>query len=147
MFAQALIEHFLFHRITLAVGEHPVSKLRVPAEAVTAHLDAILSAEIGYLVCSFPVPHTFFWVYFSWFHVILCGDAVELFNDERLLALVANITLVQCNTDGEIVFVGVFQPLCVCGQTAHGEQQPQNRLMMLFHILFVDNSSMQIYKK
>ena len=47
MLAQTLVEHFLLHRLALLVGEHPVGKLRVPAEAVATHLDAVLAAEVG----------------------------------------------------------------------------------------------------
>ena len=47
MFAQTLVEHFLLDGLTLLVGEHPVGKLRVPAETVTTHLDAVLATEVG----------------------------------------------------------------------------------------------------
>ena len=47
MLAQTLVEHLLFHLLTLLVGKHPVGKLSMPAQTVTTHLDAVLAAEVG----------------------------------------------------------------------------------------------------
>ena len=109
MLAQTLVEHLFLHLLAFLVGEHPVGKLRVPAEAVAAHLDTVLTAEVGNLVGLLKVPHALLRVQLSGFHVVLGGHAVELFQDEFLLCVVANVALVQCHADSEIVLVGIFQ--------------------------------------
>ena len=76
--AHTLVENLLCHWLALLVGEHPVGKLRVPTEAVSAHLYAILSAPVGYAVCSSPVPHVFFRVNLAWFHGVLSRYAIEV---------------------------------------------------------------------
>ena len=109
MLAQTLIEHFFLYRLALLIHEHPVCKLRVPAQAVTTHLYAVLTAEVSYLVCPLEVPHTLFRMYHTRLPVVLGRHTVILFLNDSHLCLVRNITLVNCHSDGEIVLVGIFQ--------------------------------------
>ena len=106
---QTLVEHFLLHWLAFLVGEHPVGKLAVPAQAVAAHLDTVLAAEVGNLVGLLEVPDTLLRVNLTGFPVVLGGNAVELLLDECLLGLVADVALVECHTDGEVILVGILQ--------------------------------------
>ena len=110
MVAQTLVEHLLLDGLALLVGEHPVGKLRVPAQAVAAHLDAVLAAEVGYLVGLLEVPHALLRVDLSRLPVVFSCDAVEILLDECNLSLIADIALVDCYADGEVVLVGILQP-------------------------------------
>ena len=47
MLAQTLVENFFLHGLALLVCKHPVGKLRVPAQTVSTHLDAVLATEVG----------------------------------------------------------------------------------------------------
>src|SRR5574344_492840 len=55
MLSEASVEHFLLHRFTLFVFEHPVGNLVVPAEVVTAQPDAILATAVSNFVGILPV--------------------------------------------------------------------------------------------
>ncbi len=82
---QTLVEHFLLNRTSFLVLEHPVGELRVPAEAVSAQLDATLAGKVGNRVCPTPVPDTFGRMDGDGLHVVLGCQAVELLSDERHL--------------------------------------------------------------
>ena len=126
MLAQALVEYLFLDGLALLVLEHPVGKLRMPAEVMSTQFDTVLTAEIGNAVGSTEVPNTFLGLHQSHLHVIFCSDAVEVLLDECNLVRILNVSLVHCDTNGEIVFVGIFQsnsriwinwlrPLCECG--------------------------------
>ena len=109
MLAQTLVEHFLLYLLAFLVCEHPVGKLRVPAEAVTTHLDTVLTTEIGDTVSQTEVPLTLCGVDLTWFPGVLSGDAVELLLDKLHLSRIRHVGLVHCYTNGEVVLVGILQ--------------------------------------
>ena len=78
MLAQTLIEHFLAHLFAFLVGEHPVSKLSMPAETVSTHLQPIFAAEVGDAVGLAPGKHTLLGLHRYGFHLVLRSDAVEV---------------------------------------------------------------------
>ena len=95
-------------RNNFLIGEHPVGKLRVPAEAMSTHLDAVLATEVGNFVGFFPVPDTLLGMYLAGFHVVLGGDGVELLFDESNLIGIRHIALVHSDANREEIFVGVL---------------------------------------
>ena len=144
VFAQTLIEHFLFDLLTLLVGEHPVGKLRVPAQAVTTQLDAVLTAEVSNLVGTLKVPHALFGMQFTGLHVILSSDAVELSLHQINLVGRTHITLVKSYTNHEVVLVSVLQfntgvwicwssKLCPCAHACHRQHKGESHFKCLFH--------------
>ena len=143
---QALVEHFLLHWLTFAVGEHPVGKLRMPAEAVATQLDAVLAAEVSNLVGTLPVPHTLFRMNLAGLHVVLSGDGVELLLDESNLIGVRHIALVHGHTNREVVLVGIHHAtwhlrlakawalrVYICAAKQEQEQR-QQRNVSSFHL-------------
>ena len=129
---KTLVEHFLLHGLSLLVG-----KLRVPAQAMAAHLDTVLTAEVGNLVGTLEVPDTLLRMNLTGLPVVLSRYAVELLLHESFLSLVADVALVKCNTNGEILFVGIFQtyvspwvdltPLCPnCCGACHGKRHQRH---------------------
>ena len=108
VFAQAVVEYFFGDGFAFFVGEHPVAELCVPAEAVSAHLDAVLSAEVGDGVGFFPGPFSFAGVHGDGFHVVFGGDAVVVFLDDFNLLGVVDVAHVDGYAHGEVSLVGVF---------------------------------------
>ena len=136
MFAQTLVEHFFRHRLSILVLQHPVAELGMPAEAVATQLDAILTAEVGDAVGTVPVPYAFSRMNRNRLHVVLCGDAVILFFDDRSLCRIGQVALVHGHSNRKVVFIGVFQscvilrntrlPLCTdCQYSRKGERHCQ----------------------
>ena len=136
MLTKTFVKHFFLHGLPLFVVEHPVSKLRMPAQTVSSQFDAFLTAEIGYAVSTPPVPYAFFGVYGDGFHVILSGNAVKLLLDQCHLLWCYYVPLVNSDTNGEIIFVGVLytqsgigvrslSPLCLSDAADHHEHQSQ----------------------
>ena len=123
MVAQALVEHFFLHGLALLVYKHPVGKLGVPAEVMAAEGDVVLATEVGNAVGTLEVPHALGGVHLAHLHVVLSGDAVELFLHQGHLSGVVNVGLVYCHANGEVVFVGVFQSLCPQTGVAGYEQR------------------------
>ena len=131
--AEACIEDFLLHWLALLVLEHPVAELSMPHEAVSAELDAVLTAEVCYLVGALEVPLTLFWMNLAGLHVVLGCDAVKLFLYQVYLSLIGNVALVDCHSKVEVVLVGFLETgwsivdltaeLCACG--AGHEQHEQ----------------------
>ena len=76
---------------------------------MATHLDAVLTTEVGNLVSALKVPDALLRMDFTWFPVVLCSNAIELFNSESLLGIVTNVTLIQRYTDGEIILVSILQ--------------------------------------
>ena len=113
MFAQTLVENLLLDGTSFLVLKHPVGKLRVPAQAVSAQLDAVLTAEIGNLVCLLKIPDALLGMEHTGFHVVLSSDAVKLTQCQRLLVLIGHITLVQGDAYHKIVLIGIFQSVCI----------------------------------
>ena len=95
MVAQPFVEHFLGDELAFVVVEHPVGKLRVPDEAVSAHLDAVLAAEVGNAVCFFPFPDARSRMNLAGLHDVLAGHTVELLPDEVLLGSITHVSRVE----------------------------------------------------
>ena len=108
MRAQTLVEHFLSHFLAFLVGKHPVGKLRVPSQTVSAHLHAVGTAPVSDAVGSGEVPHVFLRMNLSRLHGVFSRDTIEVFLHDSHLFWRGNITEVECHTHGEIIFVGVF---------------------------------------
>ena len=134
MFAQALVEHLFFHFLTFFIGKHPVGELAVPNQTMSAQFDTILSAEVGNTVCSPPVPYTFFWVYRYRFHIILGSHTVKFSLDQCDLFRLCNIVLIDSHTNSEIVFVGIFQTLCLSGCCADCSKSNPYNLLFDLHV-------------
>ena len=78
MGAQTLIEDLLAYVLTFLVDKHPVGELAVPAKAVSAHLNAVFAAEVGYSVSLLPVEHALTRLQRARFHGILSSNAIKI---------------------------------------------------------------------
>ena len=115
VFAQTLIEHFLSHFLTILVSKHPVTELRVPAKAVSTHLDAVLATEVCNGISILPSPLTFSWVNRDRLHVVLSRNAVVVFLDDFHRLRVVDVAHVHCHTHGEVTLVSVLVTLVRVG--------------------------------
>ena len=98
MVAQALIEHFLAYRLSLFVGKHPVGKLAMPCQTVSAHLHSVGPTPVGNTVGTAEVPHSLLGMYLTWLHGILGSHAVEvLLHDSHLLGR-SHIANIKCHS-------------------------------------------------
>ena len=103
----------------------------MPAQVVSAELDAVPAAEIGHAVGLFPVPHALGGVNLSGFHDILGRNAVEFPDAEGHLLGCGDIGGIDGYADGEIPVVGVFESLRTGG--GKGRQQEQDSDCQSFH--------------
>jgi hypothetical protein len=104
---------------------------------MTAHLDTILTAEVGNLVCTLKIPHALLRMNLTGLPVVLGSHTVELLDDEGFLSIVTYITLVQCYTNGKISLVGILQadilsgvnltPLGKYGRATHDGQNQSEK--------------------
>ena len=108
MVAQALIEHCLGDRLSLLVGEHPVGKLAMPCQAVSAHLHAIGTTPVGYTVGTCEIPHALLGMYLARFHRILGSNAIEVLFHHSHLLVRCHIADIKGHTNSEIVLVSVL---------------------------------------
>ena len=115
VFTQTLVEHFLRHRLAILVVEHPVGKLRVPNQAVTTQLDAVLAAEVCDSIGILPTPHTLLRMQFTRLHVVLSRNAVVVFLDDFHRLRVVDVAHVHCHTHGEVTLVSVLVTLVRVG--------------------------------
>ena len=101
---------------------------------MATQFDAVLTTEIGNLVGLLPVPLTLLGMQFTWLHVVLGSDAVELSLHQINLVVIAHITLVEGYTNHEVVLVSVFQfhswirilggsPLCPKARGCHSQHE------------------------
>ena len=101
----------------------------MPDEAVAAHTDAVLAAEVGNAVCLFPSPHIGGGMERRGLHGILARHTVELLTNKVLLSFDAHIASVQGNAYEEIFCKGLFEALRHDGQGTNGEEKEKK----LFH--------------
>ena len=80
----------------------------MPTETMTTQLDAVLAAEVGYLVSSLKIPHTLFRMKFAGLHVVLCSNAVKLVDNQLHLPLFRHIALVDGHANLEESIISVF---------------------------------------
>ena len=64
--------------VLVILVEHPCSELAVPYQAVTAHLDTVLTAEICNGIGLFQTPYARLRMNLTRLHAVLSSDAVEL---------------------------------------------------------------------
>ena len=114
---------------------HPFTNLRMPHQAVTTQLNTILTAEVSNTVSSFPCKFTFIRFGQLRLHVVLSSNTIKFTLNERLLFSICNVTLIESNTNPEIIFVGIFQPLSPhrC-RTTHHECYNESLFKTLFHV-------------
>jgi hypothetical protein len=79
---------------------------------VSAQTDAVFSAEVGDAVGIVEVELALTGFCGLRFHIVLRRDTVEVLENESLLFRVGNVALVDSYANGEIVFVGILEPLC-----------------------------------
>ena len=101
-------EHLFLHELLVLVVEHPITHLRVPHQAVTTQLNAVLAAEIGNLVGVLPVELALLGFGGLRLHVVFSSDAVELLLDKGNLLRDLNVVLVDGYSNGEVVLIGIF---------------------------------------
>ena len=110
IFLKTLVENFLAYRLAFLIGKHPVGKLRMPNQAVPAHLQPIGTAEVGNAVCSTPMPHILSRMDGRRLHLVFASHAVKLAEHHQLLFR-RQIPHIQGNTHLEIIPVCILQAL------------------------------------
>ena len=103
------IEFFFGEELAILVLIHPGADLAMPHQGVTAHLDAVLAAEVGDPVGIFPVEFALAGLGRLGLHRVLGGDAVEFALDQGHLRFVGDVAVVHGGADQEVVLVGVFK--------------------------------------
>ena len=109
---------YLFRRVVLI---HPFPDLIMPHQAVTTHLDAVLATEIGNTVGIVPIELSLGRLCGLRLHIVFSRYAVKLLFDKSLLLSICYITLINGDSDFEIVLVGIFQSLGIGNATHHGK--------------------------
>ena len=119
----ALVEHLFADQLVVLVVEHPVAHLVVPHQAVSAQLDAVLTAEVGHTVGALPGPFAFSRMHGGRLHVVLGRDAAELLFHQSALGLVRDVATVDGHADEEIVAVGLLEALRITLRTGPGKHR------------------------
>ena len=113
---------FLFgEEFPVLVLVHPGADLAVPHQGVAAELDVVPAAEVGDPVGILPVEFALARLGGLRLHGVLGGDAVEFAFDQRDLAGIGHVAVVDGDADHEIVFIGVFQAV---GRFRDGPRTP-----------------------
>ena len=107
VFANQLIEHFLLHGVAFLVLQHPVGELVVPHQAVSTHLYAVTTAEVGNRIGLSPIPYAGCWMYRYGLHSVLAGHAVEFAHHDGFL-FGGEVADVECHTHLEVVLIGIL---------------------------------------
>ena len=103
------LQQFFLGGLSVFAFKHPTADLVVPDEAVSAHAESVLAAEIGDAVGCVPAEVAFGGFGRFGLHVVFRRDAVVVLHEECRLQRVGYVALVDGDAHFEESFVGIFE--------------------------------------